>query len=215
MTKRLFETRFNATEARADGEGKGVIEGYPVVYDKPAVIHDWDGDFTEYIDRGALDNCDLTDVRFFVNHDGNGITLARSRRNNENSTMQLTPDDKGLHMRAVLDVDNNQQARALYSAIQRGDVDGMSFCFTVDRDEWSGLDTDNPTRHIKAIKWIREVSAVNEPAYPDTSISARSGDEGHHDSALERARNACKRTAEAERRAALELAKAKMKIYTL
>ena len=110
-------------------------------------------------------------------------------------------------MRARLDIENNAEARALHSAIKRGDISGMSFRFQVESEEWEGLKTDNPIRHIKAVKYIREISAVNEPAYQDTSISARSQDCGVD--ALEKARS----VEDSNGAKALELAKAKNKIY--
>jgi HK97 family phage prohead protease len=88
--------------------------------------------------------------------------------------MQLSTDDAGLKIKASLDVDNNNDSRSLYSAVKRGDIDGMSFIFYVKEERWEGLDTDMPTRHIDKIKKVREVSAVNFPAYSGTDINARS-----------------------------------------
>ena len=87
--------------------------------------------------------------------------------------MQIQTDKDGLVMRVNLDIENNQDARALYSAVQRGDVSGMSFMFTIDSDEWEGLETDHPTRYINKIGSVAEVSAVTFPAYEQTEISAR------------------------------------------
>lgn len=205
MTKsksKEYELRYADSEPFT-ADDSGVVEGYAVVYGKPAIIG---GIFTEYIERGALDECDLRDVQFLINHNGQGITLARSRKNNKNSTMQLSADDKGLRMRAQLDIENNQEARALHSAIKRGDINGMSFRFVADRDRWEGLRSENPVRHIEKISYIREISAVNSPAYPDTSITARSADA---ENALESARAAL----ESADDDALELAKAKNEIY--
>ena len=112
-----------------------------------------------------------------VNHDTSRIPLARSRRNNGNSTMQLLIDNDGLNIRAQLDVENNSEARALYSAVQRGDISGMSFMFSIDTDEWEKQDTDYPTRRIKKIASVVEVSAVTFPAYEQTEISTRSAKE--------------------------------------
>ena len=64
----------------------------------------------------------------------------------------------------------------LDSAVERGDVSGMSFMFTVDGEEWEGLDSERPVRHITSIGQIFEVSAVTWPAYEQTSINARSLD---------------------------------------
>ena len=98
--------------------------------------------FNEIIARGAFEGCDFTDVLLFVNHDASKIPLARSRRNNSNSTMQLSVDDIGLFMGANIDYANNSDAHNLYSAVSRGDISGMSFCFQVAEDNWDGLDTD-------------------------------------------------------------------------
>lgn len=90
--------------------------------------------------------------------------------------MQLTPDGEGLGIAANVDIENNAQARSLYSAVQRGDVTGMSFMFSVDEERWENLESDHPTRHIVKIGSIVEVSAVTFPAYDSTSINARSSE---------------------------------------
>lgn len=149
-------------------EGKGTtVFGTPIVFES---MTDIGGMFGETIDRGALDSTDLKDVRFLVNHNTQMIPLARSRNNNENSTMQLMPTDRGLDMRASLDVVNNTEARALVSALERNDITGMSFMFQVDGESWEGLDTDYPVRHITNISRVFEVSAVTFPAYESTDI---------------------------------------------
>jgi len=153
-------------------QGEKIIEGHPAVYNQKVKIGDW---FYEIIERGAFDGADMTDVPLLVNHDMRQIPVARSRRNNGNSTMQLSLDNKGLAIRATLDTENNADARQLHSAVSRGDVDGMSFAFRVDKEEWEDLESDMPTRHIKAISKVFEVSAVIWPAYTDTDISARAG----------------------------------------
>ncbi|MBP3573209.1 MAG: HK97 family phage prohead protease [Prevotella sp.] len=166
-----LEQRQYNFEIRAEENEKGkIITGRPIVYDSKTDL----GLFDEIIERGALKNTDLTDVRFLVNHDITKIPLARSRRNNGNSTMHLTVDDDGLGIRVTLDTENNSEARALYSAVQRGDISGMSFMFSVDGEQWEDLDTEHPTRHIQNISTVVEVSAVTFPAYSDTTINARS-----------------------------------------
>ena len=165
-----LESRSIICEVRADESEKGnIITGRPVVYDSMTDL----GCFDEIIEKGALDDTDLTDVRFLVNHDTSRIPLARSRRNNGNSTMKLDVDDKGLTVDVTLDTENNEQAKALYSAIQRGDITGMSFMFSVDDEEWENIESEHPTRRIKKIGTIVEVSAVSFPAYDATSIQAR------------------------------------------
>lgn len=171
MTRKDLEQRAYTFEMNAEQNENevGVITGRPVVYESKTDL----GFFDEVIERGALDKADLRDVRFLVNHDTSKIPLARSRNNNANSTMQLMPDDQGMAIRVNLDVKNNSEARNLYSAIERGDISGMSFMFRVDDEEWADLETDHPTRHIRKISKVAEVSAVTFPAYEDTSISVR------------------------------------------
>lgn len=169
MRKKL-EHRSYEFEVRADANEKGkIIEGIPVIYDKVTDI----GYFDEVIEKGALKNADLTDVRFLVNHDDKRIPLARSRRNNGNSTMKLEVIDEGLKVIVNLDTENNAEARALYSAVERGDITGMSFMFTVEDDEWEDKESDHPLRRVKKIGTIVEVSAVTYPAYKDTLINTR------------------------------------------
>ena len=147
--------------ADKDDENGTFITGRPIVYESKTNL----GYFDEIIERGALDKTDLRDVRFLVNHDTNKIPLARSRNNNKNSTMQMSVDDNGMAIRVNLDVENNAEARALYSAVKRGDISGMSFMFGIDGEEWEALDSDHPTRHITSISSVVEVSAVTFPAY--------------------------------------------------
>ena len=87
--------------------------------------------------------------------------------------MQLTLDEKGLLIKCYLDVENNTEARNLYSAIQRGDITGMSFMFSISDHEWRDIDSDKPVHILKGISEVVEVSAVTFPAYEDTQINAR------------------------------------------
>lgn len=124
--------------------------------------------------------------------------------------MQLTTDNDGLGIRVALDTENNSEARALYSAVQRGDISGMSFMFGIRDEEWENLDSDHPTRHIKDISTVVEVSAVTFPAYESTEINARSKE------ALDNARSAVdtarQQSASSVETDELELLKEKSKI---
>lgn len=160
-----FEVR-----AEQDEERGSILTGTPIVYNEPTDL----GWYQEIIDDGALDDTDLRDVRFLVNHNTDMVPLARSRNNNANSTMQLeVVPGLGMNIRVNLDTENNAEAKALYSAVERGDLDGMSFMFAVDKDMWEDLDSDHPTRHIVSFSKVFEVSAVTFPAYEQTSIQAR------------------------------------------
>lgn len=206
--KKPLEQRAYNFEVRAEETERGhIITGRPIVYNSKTDL----GWFDEIIEAGALNNTDLTDVRFLVNHDVSRIPLARSRRNNGNSTMQLTTDNLGLAITVTLDTENNAEARALYSAVQRGDISGMSFMFGIRGEEWDNLDSDHPTRRITDISTVVEVSAVTFPAYDSTEISARSK------AALDSARQAVEtarqqRAQSVDTDSTLELLKAKTKI---
>ena len=193
-------TRAYNFEIRAENNDKNGdhVIGRPIVYNSKTDL----GWFDEIIEAGALDKANLKDVRFLVNHNTNMIPLARSRNNNENSTMQLEVDKDGMAIRVNLDTENNTEARNLYSAIKRGDITGMSFMFTIDDEEWENLDSDHPTRHIRKISQVFEVSAVTFPAYESTEISARDKE------ALESA----KATLESVRRQLLESDKQKLEL---
>ena len=171
METNKVELRAFTFEVRAEQneEHGNTLTGRPIVYDAKTDL----GWYDEIIENGALMETDLRDVRFLVNHNTDMIPLARSRNNNANSTMQMSVDDEGMAIRVDLDVENNTEAKNLYSAVERGDIDGMSFMFTVDGDKWDDIESDHPTRTITKIGKVMEVSAVTFPAYEQTSISAR------------------------------------------
>ena len=203
-TQRCFNF---SMEPRADSDNKGVIEGRAIVYDSPTDL----GFFTEVIEKDALKNTNMKDVRLLVNHDTSMIPLARSRNNNENSTLQLIPDDKGLRMKAKLDIENNSDAKNLYSAIERGDITGMSFMFSVRDEKWEDIDSEHPTRRITQIGTVVEVSAVTFPAYKDADIYARSSEALESAAAtLEKARQLRAKSPEGD----LELEKAKLEFIS-
>jgi HK97 family phage prohead protease len=107
----------------------------------------------------------MKDVPFKYNHSDAVMVMARTR----NKTLELMPDDQGLMIRATLaDI---TAGRDLYALIKRGDIDKMSFAFTVTEQSYN---KDTRTRTIIKLKRIWDVSAVDIPAYSDTSISARS-----------------------------------------
>ena len=163
---RPFNFEVRAEENEQHGH---FLSGRPIVFGQRTNL----GWYDEIIEAGALDTTDLKDVRFLVNHNTDMIPLARSRNNTENSTMQMSVDADGMGIRVDLDTENNADARSLYSAVSRGDITGMSFMFVVDKDSWDNVDTEHPTRHVRSIRQVMEVSAVTWPAYSQTSIQAR------------------------------------------
>ena len=171
MVSKGLDLRSYNCEVRAEtDESEGaVIVGRHIVYDSKTDL----GYFEDVIEKGALSKTDLSDVRFLVNHDTSKLPLARFKKGEKNSTMSLNVDDKGMTIRVSLDIENNTEARNLYSAVQRRDISGMSFMFGVDSEEWENLESDYPTRRITSISNVAEVSAVTFPAYESTEINTR------------------------------------------
>lgn len=198
IVRRAFDAAF---ETR-DEDGGGIITGRPVVLESRTDL----GFCDEVIDARALQNTDLSDVRLCLNHDTSYV-YARSRNNNGNSTMRINTDAMGLTFEAALDVENSPKAQDYYAAIKRGDMDKMSFMFTIDGYEWENLESDHPTRRITSIGRIFEISAVTFPAYQSTSIEARSDEMLESiKRELESARQGLKESPDGD---LLELAKAK------
>lgn len=199
----MKEIRAFSFEIRAgENEGKHTLTGRPIVFGSKTDL----GWYDEVIKAGALDLTDLKDVRFLVNHNTDMIPLARSRNNNESSTMQMTVAPEGMDIRVDLDTENNAEAKSLYSAVSRGDISGMSFMFTVDADSWDDMESNHPTRTITKIGKVFEVSAVTFPAYEATSIQARG---------LSDALESAKTSLESARAEAREIERRKQKIRIL
>ena len=139
------------------------VEGYAVRFESPTVLFEYDGtEYKEQIDRNAFEECQMEDVIFNYNHGGK--VMARTR----NQTLFLEIRSDGLYIRARLD--GTEEGRRLYEEIKGGYIDRMSFRFSV-REE--AYDKQNHMWTVRRIKRLYDVSAVDIPAYDDTSISAR------------------------------------------
>lgn len=195
---------FSHYEARKNenDENVGIIEGIPIVFEQKTDIGGW---FEETIARGAISEDVLQDVALFYNHDLKTKPHARTR----NGRLSFTIENDGVHMSAHVNLDRSD-SKDFYLAVRDGDIDGMSFMFRVEADEWTDLDTDYPKRRITKIGYVQEVSGVNYPAYNGTSINART--DGSLDSdkkALDSARAALLDSGAEKRELELEKLKAK------
>lgn len=162
--------RFKANQVRAANDSaSGLIDitGYASVTNEPYTVEDWLGEYTEMIEAGAFKKTlkEQDDVRLLFNHDG--IPLARTK----SGTLTLSEDDTGLKVDASLDrrmgVSND-----VFVAIERGDLDEMSFAFRVTKQSWS---PDYSQRTIHEVK-LFDVSVVTYPANPATSVKLRAAD---------------------------------------
>ena len=146
-----------------------IVEGYATTFDQPYELYsDANMVINEQIDARAFDEAQLSDVIFQYNHEGR--VFARTR----NNTLEITPDEKGLFIRA--DLSGTEEGRKLYEEIKGGYTDRMSFGFTVAEDR-TDKTADDPRTYLRTITKIGrlfDVSAVSIPANDFTEISARS-----------------------------------------
>lgn len=166
---------------REEGSEEYRVKGTAVVFNTPTVLYECDGvKYCEIIDRHAFDGCDLSDVIFNYNHGGKVVARLR------NKTLALHVTERGLEVEA--DLSGTQAGRELYEEIDGGYIDKMSFSFSVREAKY---DSVTHTRTITKVKKLYDVSAVDIPAYEETSISARSFftvEHGKELAALEQAR---------------------------
>lgn len=149
--------------AVTENDGEYIVEGYAATFDDPYVLYEYDGvSYSEKIARSALEDADISDV--IMQYDHEGRVYARQ----SNGTLQITPDDHGIKIRA--DLSSTEGSRALYDDIKAGLITRMSWAFTVAGDAY---DRDTHTRTIQRIKKVYDVSAVSIPANPNTEIAAR------------------------------------------
>jgi uncharacterized protein len=155
-----------------EGDSKEThIQGYALTFDTISE----DLGFRETIKKGALDNCDMSNVVLNFNHNNNMI-LARNSKREGVGSLVLTVDDKGLFFDAI--PTNTTYSRDLIENMQNGIVGKCSFAFSIDwRDseaqswDWDDGDRGFDFRTINKIKNISDCSIVVNPAYESTSTS--------------------------------------------
>jgi len=164
---RVLERSEYQTEDNQDE--RMIVEGKAITYDDPTVLFEWDGiEYKEVIEKGAFFGADLKDAFFKYNHTDSIMAMARFK----NGTLQFDERDDGVYIRAELA--NTTAGRDLYELIKRGDIDKMSFAFSIEKERYDELNT---TWYVEKIKKIWDVAAVPVPAYENTQIFARRLDE--------------------------------------
>ena len=163
MSKSRIERRFLPTDAELRDEGNRLV-GHAATFEQPYSL----GVFDEVIDRGAFDDAiENDDVRALWNHDPN-IVLGRTK----SGTLKLSKDKHGL----LSEIDLPKSAESQREAIERGDVDQMSFGFSVEEEKWEEREDDVDLRTILRAK-LYDVSPVTFPANPNTDVALRSHEE--------------------------------------
>lgn len=147
---------------RSSDDNGMTVEGYAMLYDQPSVPMP----FVEYIDRGALDNVDLSKVLLLYGHDLNSV-LARSDAEN----LQLRADDKGLWFRATLP--DTTLGRDTYTNVTNGNLKGCSVGFKIGDDKWLQGNDGKVIHHIRSFDQLIEISITPIPAYTETSVDVQ------------------------------------------
>lgn len=146
--------------AETTEDNKMEIKGYAAVFNSPETY-----DYTEVIAPTAFDDADMSDVVLRYNHNDTFMVLARTR----NKSLQLSVDEKGLFIDAVLQ-DDIQQHRDIFNAIKSGLIDKQSFAFVV-AEGGDTYDYDTDTRTINKIAKVFDASVVDQPFYNATDVS--------------------------------------------
>jgi hypothetical protein len=154
-----IETRVNHTQFEVREEGEGMrFSGYAAVFNSPSEPLP----FTERIAPGAFRKSlrARNDIKFLWNHD-TGEILGSTRA----GTLTLSEDSHGLKVDGLLP--NTSRGRDVAELLRRGDIDSMSFGFSVPQggDSWS---TDGAERTLNSVR-LHEVSLVAFPAYSSTA----------------------------------------------
>ena len=152
---------------KGDGDKKSrTISGYAAVFDSDSE----DMGFIERLDKHCFDGViEKSDVVALYNHSEAPGVLARSV--NGEGTLKLEVDHKGL--RCEFEAPNTQLGNDMLESVRRGDIRGMSFAFTVEKDKWEHDDKDNYRRTIMKVSRLYDVSLVVTPVYDATSVETK------------------------------------------
>lgn len=171
LLKRMFKHKdyrhpimVRAMDQDEDDE-KMIIEGKAVVFDTPTVLFkSGDTEYKEIIASGAFDETDMSQAFMKFNHSNEVMPMARTK----NGSLQIDVREDGVYIRAELA--DTQPGRDLYTLVKRGDIDKMSFAFTIREESY---DQEEHTWTVRKVDRLYDVAAVNIPAYDDTELFAR------------------------------------------
>ena len=170
MEIRSVETSFDSKD--------NVIEGYAIKFNTVSeILYDKEKRrfFKEIIDKEAITQelIDNSDIKFLFNHDKERLL---ARRNKGQGSLNVEVRDEGVYF--SFEIPNTSIGNDLKEMIRRNEVTTCSFAF-LDGDsiEWDFSNREIPTRTVKSIRGLFDLSAVFDAAYSQTEISCRSLDE--------------------------------------
>ena len=164
---RAQDCKVRYAQLRAEGDDSvRRLVGHAAVFN---IRTDIGGFFEEQIRPGAFSEAIRNDdVRALIDHDSS-LVLGR----NTAGTLQLSEDDRGL--RVEITPPDTQIARDLIVSMERGDINQMSFGFSMRGgiEEWDETG-EIPLRTIEKVGRLIDVSVVTFPAFPDAEVGLRS-----------------------------------------
>ena len=162
IEKRVLRAQFRAKKRE---DGSTVLTGMPIVYNKRSEDL---GGFVEIISPGAAALAlKKSDIRALYGHNADSLLpLGRTSA----GTLRAKETKNGVEIE--IDPPDTQFANDLLTAIDRGDIQDMSFAFTVKDDTWETKDGQE-VRTIHKIEELFDVSFVAFPAYSDTTVALR------------------------------------------
>lgn len=147
------------------------VSGYAIVFNKWSEVLSVDGRrCREMILPGAITQRTLeaNDVKCLIDHDGKRLV---ARSNKGKGSLRLTIDSKGL--RFSFAAPKTADGDFVVEMVSRGDLTGCSFAFGGEKSTWEEGSNGIWRRKITSIKYLADVSIVQNPAYPDTTVGVR------------------------------------------
>ncbi|WP_258832397.1 phage major capsid protein [Peribacillus frigoritolerans] len=161
-----MELRFNKTDIQTNEDGSMTVSGYVNKTETKSNMLGRNQKFKEVIKRGAwqraIDNA--KEIHFLAEHDNTKI-LASTR----NGSLELREDDQGLYMEAT--ISPTSWGKDYHQLIKDGILQNMSFGFRSVKDAWRNMGS-HFERTVNELE-LFEVSVVRDPAYSNSTISAR------------------------------------------
>lgn len=163
MDKELRYAKIDDLEIREDNALK--ISGYAITFGSESRNL---GGFVETISHKALEEVDMSNVYFLRNHNEDFVLGST-----KNGSLNLEVTNRGLYFE--LDLPDTVRGQEIHTLVKRGDLDSLSFGFTVAKDTWN-VNKVPEMRTVEKIGQLFEISLVNFPAYEQSKISSRSLD---------------------------------------
>lgn len=172
MTGERFVPRIR--EAAEGQKSSRTIEGYAIVFGvESRMLVDYWEDYREIIEKGAITEEDLNrmDIKMTLWHNREKL-LARS--NQGNGTLKLTVDETGV--KYSFEAPETPDGNTALELVKRGDLSGSSFTYWSDEKSSVRYTKDGEgvlLRHVNRIDEVYEMTIASDPAYVETSVTAR------------------------------------------